>query len=91
MEPLKPQDIKAGQFVTILKGAMYGHTEDQSWKGNVIQVVHVEYPFMVAINHEHSCSFRSNKHTFDLTCYTFGAISDEYVKAAGCEHLLPKA
>lgn len=94
---LQADDIRVGMYITVLHGrekykGEYGgtlvKTEDSSWKGSVLKVLVIEFPYVVVqeitdrfgnsfVNH----SPRSGLISMDIRDRTFTKLSDEYVKA----------
>lgn len=90
------EDLKIGDFVTVLKGKCYdrtegsmfseggikviGKTEDGSYKGEVLEVLAVDYPYVALKNHSMVGIIDSPIH-LDLREWGLKRLSDAYVKA----------
>lgn len=89
---LKPDDIEVGQFVTVLRSQLYAEKEsqdfltgqmtttkaweDNSYKGNVLKVLAVDYPYVAFLDCSHGYSF-----DLDLRQWKLKKLSNEYIKA----------
>ena len=76
---LKVEELEVGQFVTVFKGATYSNgTEDNSFKGDVLEVKAIDIPFAVFKRHHQM----TNTFTLDTRQgWTFTALTKEYVDA----------
>ena len=91
---LKPDDFEKGMFITVLKGAIYenfGGTslfsfintetktiEDNSFKGDVLEVLAVDLPYIAVKHHDR---LYSHPTSFDIRKWSFKKLSKEYVEA----------
>lgn len=87
------EDIQKGDFVTVLVGQKYEHhsdsmlggtatlvNEDNSYKGDVLEVLCVDYPFAIFKNHSDRVLPRPIN--LDLRKWKLKKLSQEYVRIA---------